>query len=480
MNSGSGRLEDPHEKVILGSITPPDGTDWETLVEQLESHHFPGDDASTLLLGDGDTTGFLTIEPPTGSGPGGTILKDDWSGVTLTTPTVNGNGGTVQLMMKDLDNDDGSAELLRRNTLGQLEIFSSADGANFVLEKTLTGPSGTTSFDVMEADGKGGARGAIDIVLAGSSDITIFYGDDLPIAADQSAPSLSNWGTTSRTFTIPDTGYSIKKLVAGPLSGSGYDSIMYYAEDASGNTIRKVLYMTEAAATQRDLSGLTPTDVKLSDETGELLSTWSIYETGELLSIELVDLNLDGAPDILLAYEDGTVKTILSTITTRTDLSGLADGTTGIIEELASDLNPSVLQTQSGSQSTNGAWYDTKGSADSTHVTQWGYGEIKDCTTVICSGATGLETETPEVVVGSPVAPTDPSVSDHGPPCQLPGSNVVPVNTKFFIDFPIVRTRATINPHPSICLCTPLLTTRMPVYRFHVSIQVPTVCFPSL
>jgi hypothetical protein len=119
-NSGSGRLEDPREKVILGSITPPDGTDWETLVEQLESHHFPGDDASTLLLGDGDTTGFLTIEPPTGSGPGGTILKDDWSGVTLTTPTVNGNGGTVQIKMVNLDGDAaGTKELLRLNTLGQ-------------------------------------------------------------------------------------------------------------------------------------------------------------------------------------------------------------------------------------------------------------------------------------------------------------------------------------------------------------------------
>jgi hypothetical protein len=308
----------------------------------------------------------------------------------------------------------------------RLEIFTSTDGANFVLEKTLTGPSGTTSFDVIEADGKGGARGAIDIVLAGSSDITIFYGDDLPIATDQSAPSLSNWGTTSSTFTIPEAGYSIKKLVAGPLSGSGYDSIMYYAEDGSGNQVRKVIYMTEAAATQRDLSGLTPTDVKLSDE------------TEKLLSIELLDISGDGAPDILLAYEDGTVKTILSTITTRTDLSGLADGTTGILNELASDLNPSVLQTQGGSQSTDGAWVNTQGSADSTHVTQWGYGQITDCTTVICSGATGLETETPEVVVGSPVAPTDPSVSDHGPPCQLPNSNVVGVNTKFYIDFPTV------------------------------------------
>jgi hypothetical protein len=77
------------------------------------------------------------------------------------------------------------------------------------------------------------------------------------------------------------------------------------------------------------------------------------------------------AMDLILRYEDGTSATILSQITARTDLSSLSDSSTGIIEELKEDLNPSVLQTEGGTVSTDGAWkrIETDVGGD---VTQWG------------------------------------------------------------------------------------------------------------
>ena len=75
--------------------------------------------------------------------------------------------------------------------------------------------------------------------------------------------------------------------------------------------------------------------------------------------------------DLILTYEDGSSAVILSKIEARTDLAGLSDSTTGVINELKDDLNPSVIQTEGGSASTDGAWkrIETDVGGD---VTQWG------------------------------------------------------------------------------------------------------------
>ena len=45
------------------------------------------------------------------------------------------------------------------------------------------------------------------------------------------------------------------------------------------------------------------------------------------------------------------------------------------------------------------------------------------------------------------------SVAAHGPPCALPGSDVVPVTTEFYIDFPIVPCY---DPGPHCILLDPI------------------------
>ena len=113
-------------------------------------------------------------------------------------------------------------------------------------------------------------------------------------------------------------------------------------------------------ADARELTGATETDIQLSDESGL-----------EVTAIKKLDLNNDGALDLVLTYEDGSSSTILSTIQARTDISSLSDSTTGMIEDLKEDMNPSVLQTEGGSVSTDGAWkkIETDVGGD---VTQWG------------------------------------------------------------------------------------------------------------
>ena len=75
--------------------------------------------------------------------------------------------------------------------------------------------------------------------------------------------------------------------------------------------------------------------------------------------------------DLILRFEGGSSSIILSEIAPRTDLSSLTDSSTGIINELKDDLNPSVIQTEGGTVSTDGAWkrIETDVGGD---VTQWG------------------------------------------------------------------------------------------------------------
>ena len=79
--------------------------------------------------------------------------------------------------------------------------------------------------------------------------------------------------------------------------------------------------------------------------------------------------------DLLLTYEDGTTGTILSTIGARTDLSSLSDPSTGMISDIEEDLNPSVIQTEGGSVSTDGAWKEIETNVGGD-VTQWGCAQL--------------------------------------------------------------------------------------------------------
>ena len=441
LNRGDGRLE-YSEKAVLSSLTQMTPGSWEDVDLDNIAVYKDSTGKEKIVIGfEGPSSSAMMIIAPTAaSGPGGTHTKQDWESVTnsngVTHIANTASKSTKQIVVVDLD-QNAAYELLHlygpRPSALQLEepgggsgtsldIMKSTDnGATWTIEKTLTGPEGSSSFGVGHLDNAGtnGVRRGLDIVIGGGSNIVSYYGDDMPIASCDAAPSLSKWGATTSIATVVPVGWSIEKVRVAPFSGRGYSDILFTARDASGNTKREVIYSSDASADQRNLSGIPPVDVELSDENGE-----------QILAIVPVDANGDGAMDYVFAYENGRTKLVIAQVTARSDLASL-----DIVAYLASMMNPTNtpseltcredLNDDSCVASTDGAWVRTQCNADS-YVTQWGNGHILT--------DPGGQT----VTIGSPVSPTDASVADHGPPCALPGSDVLAVQTDFEISFPVV------------------------------------------
>ena len=344
-----------------------------------------------------------------------------------------------------------------------LDILSTADdGATWTLEKTLSVPTGATSFDVGHLDNAGstGTRRGLDIVVGGGDTLTVYYADDFPIASGDAAPSLANWGTVSSTTSVVSTGYAIERVLVAPFDGSGYSSILFTARDSSGNTKREIVYSTDATADARDLSGVTPTNIQLSDEAGE-----------QIIAIIRVDANNDGAIDYIYAYQDGRTELVLSVPAARTDLSSLSDPTNGIVGHLAAELNPTntpseliCRETPSDAScvtNTDGAWIRTNSNVGGD-VSQWGDGHIL------------TDSADQTITVGSPVSPGDSTVSDHGPQCALPGSNVVPVETTFYIEFPVVKCAPKFEPNIPHYYYYSIQSTSNTLFAYYL-VQVPCI-----
>ena len=113
------------------------------------------------------------------------------------------------------------------------------------------------------------------------------------------------------------------------------------------------------------------------------------------------------------------------------DLAALPSSVLGIVGHLASEMNPTNTPSElicrenpadaSCVTNTDGAWNATSSNVGGD-VGQWGDGHI----------LTDPADQT--VTIRTPVEATDPSVAYHGPPCALPGSQVVPVETTFYIE----------------------------------------------
>lgn len=382
-----------------------------------------------ILIGHADSiTALQLLTLPTGTGAGGAIRKEDWE-ATTNAHLIDVPGTAVhsvdQIKIQDIDLD-GREDLAIVIDSDSFITFSTS-GTTLTIEWSMSALDVASSIEFADIDGDGSP----DMVLGGGEDIRIAWGPDPPAAKADPILDLANWQPNAQRLPhdlsgVVPSGYSIEEILVHDWNNDGYADILVVASNTAGDTIRKVIEVTKTEADARDLTGATETDIQLSDESGL-----------EILDIKKLDVNNDGAEDVILTYEDGTSAVILSKIEARTDLSSLSDSTTGVIEELKDDLNPSVIQIEGGSASTDGAWkrIETDVGGD---VTQWGYGQIVDCTTKICAGRDNvLDSSHPNYVdpsnsitVGSAVDPTDPSVSDHGPPCALPGSDVVPVTSE--------------------------------------------------
>jgi hypothetical protein len=322
--------------------------------------------------------------------------------------------------------------------------MKTTDGITWSIEKTIA-LTGAVSFDVghLDTSGTTGVRRGLDIVVAANSNMHTYYAPDFPVAADDSAPALADWGTASATMTqFHHPAQTLEKLLIFDEDQNGIEDVLV-TTDTGGRYVYRV---TEAAAEQRHLFLVqnNPTDLTLSDE------------TESIIAIMKVDANNDGAIDIVMAYEDGRTKLVLAEVTTRTDLAssladptmGLDDPTTGIVGHLASAMNPTIAppselfcrenpdDVTTCKPSVDGAWVATSSNFGGD-VDTWGHGHI----------LTDASEQT--VTVRDPVDPS--TLPEHGPPCALPGSQVVPVETTFYIEFPVVNFLASSNP---TCLAT--------------------------
>lgn len=431
LNPGSGNFKQV-APLPLSGITPPAGG-WKEGTQFTTVKLADGKDAIAITYPD-ITTPIQLLTQPTGTGPGGAVRKEDWLGASNANDVVElaGSGGlTVRdVVVMDVD-EDGVEDVVIATNNGV--IMYSTSGESLVQDVAYTAGGDAETIDVFDINGDG----TPDVVKCSGTGCVVLWGPDPRKAQADPALDLTQWpGSTNTLDNLVPTGYSIKEVLADKWTGSGYGSLIITAVDASGNTIRKLIETTKTLADAKDLTGAPETDLELSNEAGL-----------EVIDATKVDLNNDGAMDLLLTYEDGTTGTILSTIGARTDLSSLSDSSTGMISDIEEDLNPSVIQTDGGSVSTDGAWKDIESNVGGD-VTQWGYGQVVDCTQKTCAGRDNALTGTDDgykITIGSPVDPSDPSVSDHGPPCALPGSDVVPILTKFYLEVKFMRTFCTCN-----------------------------------
>jgi len=430
LNRGDGDLKHS-EKAVLSGLTPPSGSWSDTSIEKMTKYTHNGVDK--LVISFDDATTEMMVIPIPGGGS-----KADWESITagdMTTIPSTATKQTKQIMAVDLDG--GGQELLHLHDSG-LDIMKTTDGTTWTIEKTIA-LSGATSFDVghLDTSGTTGARRGLDIVVAANDNVHTYYAPDFPVATGDPAPALADWGTELATITQSDAASStLEKVLIFDEDQNGIDDILV-TTDAGERYLYRV---TEDAAEQRHLFLVqnNPTDLTLSDE------------TESIIAILKVDANLDGAIDIIFAYEDGRTKLILAEVAARTDLGPLgqlADPTTGIVAHLADMMNPTVAppselfcRENPGDAtciaSVDGAWVNTNSSVGGD-VSTWGNGNI----------LTGASDQT--ITVEAPVDPA--TLPEHGPPCALPGSQVVPVRTEFYIEFPVVNLLASSNP---TCLAT--------------------------
>ena len=329
---------------------------------------------------------------------------------------IAGNAGeptTEGAKAVDIDND-GVKELIVA-TDDFVRIYSTNNiGSAWTVERTITRPGGGgggsspfSAIDVADVDGDG----QMDLVI-GKDDgsVEIYWGPDVLPGATPTLADLADFGLV-KTSILPaaPSGHAVEKIALFDENNDGVLDVIFTTSDGASDHDTYLMTLTEGTVEQRDFSS------------GIAAVQSTAVGTERVKSLIMKDLNNDGAADMIYVFEKGPAKIVLSTISPRTDLSSLDP-----IEELIEELNPSVLQTVGGSQSTDGAWVDSQNIAGTTEVPIVGLGQID------------TDPSTHTTTIGSPVSPTDPSVVAHGPPCALPASSVVPVEVEFFLDFPVL------------------------------------------
>ncbi|MEC7001451.1 MAG: VCBS repeat-containing protein, partial [Actinomycetota bacterium] len=201
LNDGSGNLaSSPRAKLV--SLTPPAGT-WNDVEQStVETIRLPGSNADAIVLGFGDGTEAMVIQPPASPGSANAVAG---SGIT-------GTAGkrTKKVIAEDLD-QDGTAELVMLHDAG-VDVLATTDGATWTIAQSIAA-AGFSAATIEDVDGDRSK----DIVIGSASEIRVLFGDAPPLSDSHSAMQLSEWGAA---------GASVWGTRGGPLAkGLGPDLV---------------------------------------------------------------------------------------------------------------------------------------------------------------------------------------------------------------------------------------------------------------
>jgi hypothetical protein len=318
------------------------------------------------------------------------------------------------VIIADHINNDGLNEILIAAGTAVHQIHGDPSTTD-----SLTGLSANAALTIASGQIDSDKGDFKDLVYCGATtSCTVLYGSDA--ATEAAVTVLANRATSTHTSAFSGTTVdaSTLKVILEDFDDNGYGDILVSSHSNPSTIYREIVYMTDTIATSvnRDINALTKHDITIAGETGEIQAIYA------------VDLTNSGSNDLIYSIPGGRVKTILDSPVARTDISAIANN---IIDHLALELNPSSLQVEGGTASTDGAWY-TNSLSPISHsdanqdISQWGLGQIMDH---------DADKYPRTTTIGAPVDQS--TLSEHNE-CTLLGSNAVPVTVEFYLDFPIV------------------------------------------
>ena len=398
LNRGDGVL-DASEKKLLANVPPTAPTPFaQEPGDVLKVNVGAGAPPALVIKGAASAVPFMVLKAD------GTGTPADWE---ASAPTlVAGAAGEAMIeKMQAVDIDGDGVDEIAVVTEDFVRVYKTTDaGATWAVERTITRTGGSPFSSIHIADiDKDGQK---DLVIGKQFGFSqVYWGPDVLPGSTPTLLELTDFGAAGTQISaLPraPSQHTIEEIVLFDEDNNGVLDVIFTTSDGAGDHDTYLTTLTEASIEQRNF------------DAGISAIESTAVGTDHVESIELVDLNNDGAKDLIYAFKKGPGKIILSTVAPRTDLSSLDP-----IEELIEELNPSTLQVKDGASSTDGAWVESQGLAGTTEVPQVGLGQID------------TDASTHTTTIGAPVSPTDPSVVAHGPPCALPGSNVVPVEVEF-------------------------------------------------
>ena len=415
-------------------------------------------DSILLVPAEGETTGLHIVNPVSTTGLSDADIVSAFSiAPVLFTPTIDIAGKEIaDVVVADLFDQTGAVLGEKRDDFAVSTMDASGNAQVFVVHSNAAGayesieipsasvPTGVTlekriqigvgNFGNNNGNKEQGVRGFNGLFLIdreGLADGHFLYGTSL-----FGQESEVDWSTVT-PVVVPMSTSDIAPLIFpdphGPkirvedFDGNGYDDILLQHGVVGSSQLHIYYSEKEYVETSTFPSPMQFVPIHPASAQDEKVGAIS------------VDLNLDGAVDYL--YIDPStdrVKTALSTLSpiAASDIEALGDSVlNSLISSLGVDANGDDVNDLTG---TEYPWHQFTGTNAITGASEM-------------VGAIVAETDRTSSV-GEAVDPSTLS-DEHGSDCVTPGSNVVPVETRFRIDYPIVPCTP---PGPHCVLLDPL------------------------